>query len=341
MINPLPTAHSSHPTTPSRRDLARLITGIENGDEAALARAHALYAHGGQARTVGVTGPPGSGKSTLIGALAQAARRRNRTVAILSVDPSSPFTGGAILGDRIRMRDLHADDGIFIRSMASRGAAGGIASATADVAALLDAAGFDLIFIETVGAGQSEVEIARVAETVIVVEAPGLGDDVQAIKAGILEIADILVVNKADRDGAEATVSALKAALELGAATSGHHGYTAGAHRGSAPSKTDRAVWAPPILKTVATRGEGIEAVFDVIEQHGSMLTATHDAEQETQRLRRAEHEVLLRLRDLLLQQAVQQLDAAQLRDICVAVSARQIHPAAAARQLLDTLRRA
>jgi LAO/AO transport system kinase len=333
MINPLPTAHTPLPTTPSRRDLARLITGIENGDEAALARARALYAHDGHARTVGITGPPGSGKSTLIAALAQAARQRNQTVAILSIDPSSPFTGGAILGDRIRMRDLHADDGVFIRSMASRGAAGGIASATADVAALLDAAGFDLIFIETVGAGQSEVEIARVAETVIVVEAPGLGDDVQAIKAGILEIADILVVNKADRDGTEATVSALKATLELGAA--------AGTHQASVPSKTDRAVWVPPILKTVATQGEGVEAVLDAIEQHGGAIAATNEARQEAQRLRRAEHEVLLRLRDLLLQQAIQQLDAAQLRDISAAVSARQIHPDAAARQLLDKLRRA
>jgi len=172
-----------------------------------------------------------------------------------------------------------------------------------------------------------------VAETVIVVEAPGLGDDVQAIKAGILEIADILVVDKADRDGTEATVSALKATLELGAA--------AGTHQASVPSKTDRAVWVPPILKTVATQGEGVEAVLDAIEQHGGAIAATNEARQEAQRLRRAEHEVLLRLRDLLLQQAIQQLDAAQLRDISAAVSARQIHPDAAARQLLDKLRRA
>jgi LAO/AO transport system kinase len=348
MINPLPTAHTPLPTTPSRRDLARLITGIENSDEAALARARALYAYGGHARTVGVTGPPGSGKSTLIAALAQAARQRAWTVAILSVDPSSPFTGGAILGDRIRMRDLHADNGIFIRSMASRGAAGGIASATADVVALLDAAGFDLIFIETVGAGQSEVEIARVAETVIVVEAPGLGDDVQAIKAGILEIADILVVNKADRDGAEATVSALKAALELGAATSGHgrhsghHGYDAGAHptSASAPGTTHHDGWATPILKTIATRGEGVEVVLDAIEQHARVLAAANHAEQQVRRLRRAEQEVLLRLRDLWLQHAVQQLDVAELREMSAAVSSRQIHPEAAARQLLDKLRR-
>lgn len=323
----------------SRRDLARLITRIENGDEAARLRAHALYALGGHARTVGVTGPPGSGKSTLIAAMARAARQRGQSVAILSVDPSSPFTGGAILGDRIRMRELHADAGIFIRSMASRGAAGGIASATADVVALLDAAGFDLIFIETVGAGQSEVEIARVAETVIVVEAPGLGDDVQAIKAGILEIADILVVNKADREGAEATVSALRAALELGVATGGHHGSGMSASSATVSASADDAAWTTPILKTIATQGEGVEALLDEIEQHAHVTT--NDKTRDAQRLRRAEQEVLLRLRDLLLQQAVQQLDAAQLREMSAAVSARQIHPDTAARRLLDQLRHA
>jgi LAO/AO transport system kinase len=309
----------------TRRDLARLITGIENGDAAALSKAHALHAHAGHASIVGITGAPGTGKSTLVAALAREARMRGRTVAILSIDPSSPFSGGAILGDRIRMRDLSGDAGVFIRSMASRGAQGGLAHAAADVATVLDAAGFTVIFIETVGAGQAEVDVARVADTVVVVEAPGMGDDVQAIKAGILEIADILVVNKADRDGADATVAALKAALELGEATSGHHGLSlpTALHAQEASRRM-------PLLKTVATQGEGIAALLDAIEQHHAAMTQNADSRRQ-----RAEREILLRLGQLLVAEGERRLSRDALHNWAAACAARESHPDEAARDLL------
>ncbi|MCL6512452.1 MAG: methylmalonyl Co-A mutase-associated GTPase MeaB [Anaerolineae bacterium] len=334
--------YSPPPATPiptlTKRDLARLITGIENGDANALRTLHAWYGRSGRARIVGVTGAPGSGKSTLVTALTKLARSRGRTVAIVSVDPSSPFSGGAILGDRIRMRELFEDEGVFIRSMANRGAPGGIARATADVVAVLDAAGYELIFVETVGAGQAEVEVARVAETVVVVEAPGLGDDIQAIKAGILEIADILVVNKADREGAERTASALQAALDLGApsagATGGHHG--PGSLRRAA-ANADGGGWRVPVLKTIATEGSGVEAVLDAIERHGQHLEQGAGAQR---RARRIEHEVTTRLRDLLLQQALQQIAPARYHALVEACIARELHPDDAARALLDDLSR-
>ncbi|HSM57131.1 MAG TPA: methylmalonyl Co-A mutase-associated GTPase MeaB, partial [Candidatus Sulfomarinibacteraceae bacterium] len=201
-----------------RRAVARTITQVERSEERAREIVKTLYPHTGRAHIVGVTGAPGTGKSTLVNELAKALRERELQVGIVAVDPSSPFTGGALLGDRIRMRDLSGDPGIFIRSMAARGSLGGLARATAAVLKVLDAAGFDVILIETVGAGQAEVDIAHTAHTVLVVEAPGMGDDIQSIKAGILEIADLLIVNKADRSGARATVTALKAMLHMGAA---------------------------------------------------------------------------------------------------------------------------
>src|SRR3990172_9234367 len=185
----------------SRRALARVITLVENRAPGTAEALALLYPHTGRAYLVGITGAPGTGKSTVVNALARTLRAQGRTVGIVAVDPTSPFSGGAVLGDRIRMIDLAGDPGVFIRSMAPRGSLGGLAAATSDVVRVLDAAGFDDVLIETVGAGQSEVDIARTATTTIVVDAPGMGDEVQAIKAGILEIADILVVNKADRPG--------------------------------------------------------------------------------------------------------------------------------------------
>lgn len=328
----------ARPTRPSKRDLARLITGIENGDPNALRTLREWYRRAGCAHIVGVTGAPGSGKSTLVTALTRLARSRGQTVAIVSVDPSSPFTGGAILGDRIRMRELFEDDGVFIRSMANRGAPGGIARSTADIVAALDAAGYDLVFIETVGAGQAEVEVARVAETIVVVEAPGLGDDVQAIKAGILEIADILVVNKADREGAERTVSALQAALDLAipsAVAAGHHGH--GALRRVETPATDATGWRVPVLKTIATEGAGVEAVLDAIARHRQHLDRGAGAQRRAQRL---EHEVTIRLRDLLLKRAMQQIEPARYRALIEACVARELHPQDAAQALLNELSR-
>src|SRR5829696_4615486 len=212
----------------NRLALARLLTQVENDLPEGRAALAELFSHTGKAHLIGVTGAPGTGKSSLVNQLALYYRKNeNKKIAIIAVDPSSPFTGGAVLGDRVRMRDLSGDSGIFIRSMASRGSVGGIAQSTASLVQVFDAAGFDIIVIETVGAGQSEVDVARLAHTTIVVEAPGMGDDIQAIKAGILEIADILVINKADRPGVENTERALRSTLELAHPTKRifrHHG---------------------------------------------------------------------------------------------------------------------
>ena len=207
----------------NRRALARTISLVEDGGPEARALLAALYPHTGRGHVIGITGAPGTGKSTLVNALAKAYRQQGRTVGIIAVDPTSPFSGGALLGDRVRMRDLAGDPGVFIRSMATRWSLGGLARTTADVIAVLDAAGFDRILVETVGVGQAEVDIAGAAHTTIVVEAPGMGDEVQAIKAGVLEIADLFAVNKADREGADHTVMALQMMQGLAPARPGHH----------------------------------------------------------------------------------------------------------------------
>jgi LAO/AO transport system kinase len=236
-----------------RRALGRLMSAVENGKADARATLKRLYAHTGRAHVVGIKGPPGSGKSTLTARVAAEYRHRERTVGIVAVDPSSPFTGGAILGDRVRMMELHGDPGVFVRSMATRGTLGGLARTTTDVVLLLAAFGKDVVLVETVGVGQDEVEIARSADTTLVVGVPGLGDDIQAIKAGVLEIADILVVNKADLDGAQRVVSELRAMVSL------------------APGPLDNA-WPVPIHETVATSARGVAALVDRIEHHRAFL---------------------------------------------------------------------
>jgi LAO/AO transport system kinase len=240
-----------------RRALARLISLVE--DDAPLSRQAlaALYPHTGHAHIVGVTGAPGTGKSTLVNVLAKTIRERDLTVGIVAVDPTSPFTGGALLGDRVRMRDLAGDAGIFIRSMATRGSLGGLALATGGVVQVLDAAGFDVVLVETVGVGQAEVDIARTAHTTIVIEAPGLGDEVQALKAGLMEIADILAVNKADRPEAARTARALEVTLGLGW------------------NHLDQDAWRPPILKTVALNGTGVGDLLDAVVEHRIYLEAS------------------------------------------------------------------
>lgn len=260
-----------------RLSLARLLTLIENDQPYGLDALNVLYPHSGQAHLIGITGAPGTGKSTIVNRLVSHLKLTHLDkyktiggtqprIAIVAVDPTSPFTGGAILGDRIRMRDLSGDPDIFIRSMASRGALGGLARATSGVVEALDAAGYEYVLIETVGAGQAEVEIARTAYTTVVINAPGLGDDIQAIKAGILEIADILVVNKADRPGADNTIKALRAVLTY-------------AEHGSHPSEEGRGdsveVWTPPVLPTIATRDEGISDLAEAVVRHRLYLEAS------------------------------------------------------------------
>ncbi len=258
-----------------RRAIARLITYIENEHPAAQAELATLFPHTGRAHLVGVTGAPGTGKSSLVNELAKGIRATGKTVAIIAVDPTSPFSGGAILGDRIRMRELAGDRGVFIRSMASRGSLGGLARGVYDAINVFDAAGFDMVLIETVGVGQGEVDIARTAHTVLVVEAPGLGDDIQAIKAGILEIADIFVVNKADKPGANKTAAALRAMLDLGNPTGGqmlHHGVLLSV-AATPPSPAPPSDWDYPILKTTATAGDGVDTLIETIFRHHHHLT--------------------------------------------------------------------
>lgn len=292
-----------------RRALARAISYVEQGGPTARTLLAEAFPHAGAAQIVGVTGPPGAGKSTLVTLLAQAWRARGVSVGIIAVDPSSPFTGGAVLGDRIRMQALGGDPGVFIRSMASRGRLGGLARATADAATLLDAAGFQLVLIETVGAGQGEVEIAGAAHTTIVVEVPGMGDDVQSIKAGMLEIADLFVVNKADREGADRTVRQLRAMLHLGE------------YRPDA--------WEPPVLTAIATAGEGGDAIIDAVARHAAHLRqGEHAAKRE---LAAAERELAAAVQEL----AVERLRGPAWAALVARIVAREQSPYAAAEALL------
>lgn len=299
----------------NRRALSRLITLIENGDVTAQTALAELYPHTGKAHVVGVTGAPGSGKSTLVTQLAQHWRGVGRTVAILAVDPTSPFSGGAILGDRIRMQALGGDAGCFIRSMASRGSLGGLARATGDVVKALDAVGYEIIIVETVGAGQAEVEITREAHSVIVVEVPGMGDDIQAIKAGILEIADVFVVNKADREGADRTVRQLQMMLHLGAGT-------------------QRDNWNPPIIQTIANTGKNIAETAAAVEQHYQHL-ATNDLLRIRDR-ERIEREWKIIMRERLLNLMLERVSAEQKSDLLDQMQQRQLDPYAAAHMVID-----
>ncbi|NQS91789.1 MAG: methylmalonyl Co-A mutase-associated GTPase MeaB [Chloroflexi bacterium] len=258
--------------------ITRVLTQIENNTPEGLQLLEALFPHTGKAHLIGVTGAPGTGKSTLVNQLALAYRQLPEppSVAIIAVDPTSPFNGGALLGDRVRMQDLAGDSGIFIRSMASRGSLGGLASATAGLVQVFDAAGYEIIIIETVGAGQAEVDIARLAHSTIVIEAPGLGDEIQTIKAGILEIADILVVNKTDKPGADNTLRALRNMLSLA-----HPNQEEMLHHGemmSSESTADNEAqnnWTPALLPTVATTGEGIPELIQSLNTHHDYLKSS------------------------------------------------------------------
>ncbi|NWF62767.1 MAG: methylmalonyl Co-A mutase-associated GTPase MeaB [Chloroflexi bacterium] len=319
-----------------RLALARLLTQVENNTDEGRAALMELFPHTGRAHRIGVTGAPGTGKSSLVNQLALHYRKKEKKrIAIVAVDPSSPFTGGAVLGDRVRMRDLSGDPNVFIRSMASRGSLGGLAQSTANVTQIFDAAGFDIIIVETVGAGQSEVDIARLAHTTLVVEAPGLGDDIQAIKAGILEIADILVVNKADRPGVESAEKALKAMLELAHPTARvfkHHGTYMSVNMPA--KKENAALWIPPIQRTVSTEGTGVPELAEAIGRHVDHLRLSGDwALRERARL---EVELEALIREGLMNKFRGELAAEAYENVLESVLQRKRSPWEAAGALLN-----
>jgi LAO/AO transport system kinase len=258
-----------------RRALARMVTLIESETPSARQYLAELHQHAGRAHSIGVTGAPGAGKSTLVARMVRELRKSDAKVGIVAIDPSSPFSGGAILGDRIRMMELAGDPNVFIRSMASRGSLGGLSSSTRDVVRAMDAAGYDPIIIETVGTGQAEVEVMRTAQTVLVVVAPGMGDDIQAIKAGILEIADIFVVSKADKPAADQTVAELAMLLSL-------------------DSRRRATSWHIPIIKTSALKEQGIEQLVDSMQQHQHYLHESGLVADRTQRQVRSELQALI-----------------------------------------------
>lgn len=318
----------------NRRALARVISRVEDETPDSHALLAGLHPHTGRSHIVGITGAPGTGKSTLVNALARVFRSQGKTVGIIAVDPTSPFSGGALLGDRVRMRDLAGDPGVFIRSMATRGSLGGLARATSDAITVLDAAGFDRIVVETVGVGQAEIDIAAAAHTTVVVEAPGLGDEVQAIKAGVLEIADVFAVNKADREGADHTVMALQMMQGLAPAGRAHHRPPTGASPAhAAPGAQVEGSWLPPIVKTVAMRGEGVTQLADWIEQHRQHLTATGQlARREEARAANALDHIL---RDRLLAELTRRLPEDYLRKVAGGIARRERDPYSAVNELL------
>ena len=299
------------------RALSRVITRVENRSADSLDILRQLFRHTGKSQIIGVTGSPGSGKSTLVDRLAAEFRKKNNTVGIIAVDPSSPFTGGAILGDRIRMQTLGVDPGVYIRSMATRGHLGGLAAATADVAAVIEAAGKDPVLIETVGVGQDEIDIVKLAEVSIVVLVPGMGDDIQALKAGIMEIGDIFVINKCDRPGVEKMERAILGLLSLG-------------HRADG--------WQPPIVKTTATKGEGVAELLDAIQRyyvffHNSISRSRKKQEAERQRL-------INLLEERLVNTAVEQIfPDGELNDLVSAIAERRQDPYSVVEQIIRNLR--
>jgi LAO/AO transport system kinase len=295
-----------------RRSIARAITFIENNTAEAKKLIALIYPQTGKAHIIGLTGPSGSGKSTLIEKIVREYRRKGKTVGVVAVDPTSPFTGGAFLGDRIRMQELSTDPDVFIRSMATRNYSGGIAKATKDAVKVLDAAGKDIILVETVGAGQSEVEIIKVAQTTVVIHAPGLGDEIQAIKAGIMEIADIFVVNKADRENADKAVMDIQAILQL---------------------NNKETAWKTPILKTTALTGEGVPQLIEKIEEHKRFLEKEIGHKRS---LGKAEAELVEAIKEKVTSSIIEELKKeGKFEELLQKIVEREIDPASAAEKLL------
>jgi len=318
----------------NRLALARVLTQVENDSPEGRDTLAELFPQTGKAHLIGVTGAPGTGKSSLVNQLALAYRKTtDKKVAIVAVDPTSPFTGGAVLGDRVRMRDLSGDERVFIRSMATRGSLGGIAQKTASIVQVFDAAGYEIILIETVGAGQSEVDVARLAHTTVVVEAPGLGDEIQAIKAGILEIADVLVINKADRPGVENTERALRSTLKLAHPTKRvfrHHGKSMAV---DAPTMAPN-LWIPPIVKTVATEGKGIDELIASIAKHAAHLDQSGDRAARDRARLQSEMETLLQ--EALMDRFLEHIPQQQYGALIEKVFNRNISPQEAVKFLVN-----
>lgn len=325
------------------RAAARLMRDLDDQAPSAREAMRQLFSRTGRAYVVGLTGAPGAGKSSLTDRLIAWHRKRGRTVGVVAVDPTSPFSGGAILGDRIRMQDHALDEGVFIRSMATRGNLGGLSRATADVVAVMDAMGKDVVLVETVGVGQDEIEVAALAHTVVVVAVPGMGDEVQAIKAGVMEIADVFAVNKADREGADRTVRDLHMMLELRRATATRpppdHDELHRFPEGEPWSPEDARFWEPPIVKTVATRDEGVTDLCEAIERHRAHLTATGMLKaRETARARAA---FVALLREQLLAGALARLAGEQghLDQVAARIAAHEADPYTLADELVARLR--
>jgi LAO/AO transport system kinase len=295
-----------------RRSIAKAITIAENDTAEAKRLIAAIYPHTGKAHIIGLTGPGGSGKSTLIEKIVREYRRRGKTVGVVAVDPTSPFSGGAFLGDRIRMQELSTDEGVFIRSMATRNYPGGIAKATKDAVKILDASGKDVVIVETVGAGQSEVEIIKVAQTIVVIHAPGLGDEIQAIKAGLMEIADIFVVNKADRENADKTAMDIQSIIHL----------------------NNKAIaWKPPIIKTIALTGEGVPQLLEKIEEHRLCLEREAGGKRD---LEKAEAELSEAIKEKVTTSVIEELKReGEFKKLLQKIMKKEIDPSSAAEKLL------
>lgn len=327
------------------RAASRLMRRIDDGDPSAVADLQALFPYTGNAYVLGVTGTPGAGKSTLTNRLIARYRAQGKRVGVLAVDPTSPFTGGAILGDRIRMQEHATDEGVFIRSLATRGNLGGLSRATGDCVRVLDAMGLDVIIVETVGVGQDEIDIAQMAHTTLVLLVPGMGDDIQAIKAGILEVADLFVVNKADLPGADRVVRELRSMLELRHAVSAmpmnhdaHHRMQIDVSGPKAPLAEKTLEWEPPILKVVAAKEEGLDALIEGIEKHRLHLEKSGDIKKRNRE--RAKMQFLLLLRERLMRTALGRLEkqSGQLEEVAERIAQRHADPYALAEELAKQL---